>query len=281
MTLAIVYTASGRRSAAVADAMAAGMKRCGVKVVRRTEAQYRGPEGDVAVFYGLEGKLLRALGDYPAEGGTAVHLDLGIWQRHAGGRYRGFHRVAVNGRWSQPHLSGIRRGPERLRRLGVAVEPWRHAPHGRILLAGMGEKAALHVGHAAEAWERRAIAAIRGVTARRIVYRPKPSWLGARPIEDVDYEAPVRDIDWRDTWCLVTHHSNAAVEAIAAGVPAIVAEGPAAEMALRDPARVEWPWRPDGRAQWLQDLAWWQWDIAEMGEGSCWRWLRDEGLVPA
>ena len=277
MTLAIVYVGAGKRATVVGAAMAAGLKRCGVKVRTRPSDAYAGVEGDLAVFYGLEGNLA-ALADYPAAGGHAVYVDLGYWQRHAGGRYAGFHRVAVDGRHPAPHLSRRQKTAARLHGLGVRVAAWRPAS-GHILLAGMGAKAARYVGFAAEEWERAAIAALRTTTDRPITYRPKPSWTAARPIEGCGYSHPLSPLAFDDVFAVVTHHSNTAIEGLAAGVPAFCRQGPAAALALQDLAKIETPWRPEDRERWLANLAWCQWSVAEMAAGDCWRNLVDEGLV--
>ena len=86
-----------------------------------------------------------------------------------------------------------------------------------------------------------------------------------------------RIVDLRDNlvnaWCIVTHNSASAIEAIMAGVPAIVTgDSAASPYSLRDPANVEHPMRPDfDRMRWIATLAANQWTLAEIKNGVAWR----------
>ena len=79
--------------------------------------------------------------------------------------------------------------------------------------------------------------------------------------------------------CVVAHHSNVAVEAILAGIPAICPEGVASVMAGHKLKQIEDPPMPSGRAQWAADIAYCQWSIAEMTAGLPWIHLVREGLI--
>lgn len=134
----------------------------------------------------------------------------------------------------------------------------------------------------AEEWERNAVAALRKVTDRKIVYRPKPSWTGAKPIEGTSFSPRSESLNdvLRDCHAVVTHHSNTAVDALVAGVPVFCLEGVASPLALDDLASIENPVTPDGREQWAADVAWTQFSVKEMQCGLAWRHLKDEGVVP-
>jgi hypothetical protein len=264
--------------------MAEGIARAGDHVELVFEDQYDGSApGDVAVFYGLEGRLPQVFRDYQAKG-RAVYIDLGYWGRREGGRWTGYHKVAVNARHPTAYYRRPSHPSGRFERFNVPIqlsEPrGRHAP---ILLCGMGDKAARAEGYAPETWERWAVNEIRRYTDRPIVYRPKPSWKRARPIEGCGYSPKTREIDaeLRGAWAVVTHHSNAAVEAVLAGVPVFCWYGVAADMGLRDLSRIESPRRPtlDERAQWAADIAYTQWSVAEMKAGAPWLHLRAEGIL--
>lgn len=283
MPSVVIYQSDIRRSRVICDAMAAGLRRHGIVARRRGEHEYAGVEADVAVFYGLAGRLASALQAYPAAGATAVYVDLGYWLRREGGRYTGWHKVAVNARHPTAYFQRRRHDDSRLRRCGVTPQAWRdNGSAAPVLLAGMGAKAAESLGMQPEEWERRAIADIRRHSSRPIIYRPKPSWRDARPIEGTVFDREDRPIErhFPRIHAVVTHHSNAAVEALAGGLPAFCWEGVASTMSLQDLSRIESPHRPDGRAQWLNDIAWCQWSPAEMEAGACWQYLRDERLVP-
>ena len=82
--------------------------------------------------------------------------------------------------------------------------------------------------------------------------------------------------DLQDCWCLVTWASNAAVEAICAGVPAIVL-GESAALAGRSLDGIESPPLPDDRVPWLARLAASQWTVGELADGVAWRALAAAG----
>jgi hypothetical protein len=264
--------------------MAEGIARAGEHVELVFEDQYDGrAHGDAAVFYGLEGRLPQVFRDYQAKG-RAVYVDLGYWGRREGGRWTGYHKVAVNARHPTAYYRTPRHHAGRLARFNVAIKPLEvRARDAPILLCGMGDKAARAEGYAPEAWERWAINEIRRHTNRPILYRPKPSWKQARPLEGCAYSPKTREIEveLRHCWAVVTHHSNAAVEAALAGVPVFCWYGVGADMGLRDLSRIESPHRPtyDERAQWAADIAYTQWSVAEMKAGAPWLHLRAEGIL--
>lgn len=76
-----------------------------------------------------------------------------------------------------------------------------------------------------------------------------------------------------DAWCLVTHSSNAAVDAVISGVPALVLGQSAVKpvsWTFQDIEKPRWPERDD----WLFCLAHNQWTLAEMREGTAWEMLQ-------
>lgn len=262
--------------------MARGITACGDQVTRRFEHQYNGKvEHEVAVFYGLQGKMPSIFYDYKREA-KAVYVDLGYWGRREGGRWTGYHKVAVNDRHPTTYYRARQHAPDRVGRFGLIPKPWRTKGF-HILLCGMGDKGALAEGYLPEQWERDAIREIRKYTKRPIIYRPKPSWKTARPIDGVGYSAPhdkTLEQDLRLCHAVVTHHSNAAVDAIVEGIPAFCWGGVAAGMSSQDLSEIETPYFPTGRAEWIADIAYTQWCIAEMEAGRPWLHLKEEGLIP-
>jgi hypothetical protein len=74
---------------------------------------------------------------------------------------------------------------------------------------------------------------------------------------------------------LVTQHSMAAVEAVLAGVPVVVASSSAAApVGVTDLALIEHPVRPD-RTAWACSLAYGQFHLDEFGNGTAWRILKE------
>lgn len=266
--------------------MAEGIASVGDFPAILSERDYKESDLEVyecACFYGLEGNNARMFKDYSARR-AAVYVDLGYWGRREGGRWSGYHKVCVNGRHPNAYFRAVQHGFERVKRFHVEPRPWRTGkPLQHILLAGMGDKGAIAEGFRPEEWERWAISEIRKHSQRQIIYRPKPSWKTAKPIEGALYSAPhAREIeqDLAECWAVVTHHSNVAVDAILQGIPAFCWGGVALEMSLQDLSRIESPHYPEGRLHWAADIAYTQWSVAEMRNGLPWRHLKQEALIP-
>lgn len=286
LDLAIYMTTGRHRSRLCAEAMLNGIREvegAGKKIDLLNETTYSGPVAPIAVFYGLHGRLFEAFNRYRQDPAlTAVYIDLGYWKRRLPGeRWSGYHKIAVNARHPTAYFQKIRHPEDRRLAAGVQIAPWRRQGE-HIILAGMGEKAARVEGFRYEQWEREAIDRIRLVSGRPIIYRPKPSDGDARNIVGTTFgpskSVPIEDV-LRGAWAVVTHHSNAACDALVAGVPAFCDEGVARPLATNDLSKIEAPLYPDDREQWANDVAYTQWSVAEMYSGAAWRYLRSEELV--
>jgi hypothetical protein len=260
--------------------MMRGAARLNINADLRSSLTYKGiQEHDVAVFYGLAGGLDRIFRDYPESGRKAVYIDLGYWGRRKRGRFDGFHKLSVNARHPTDYFQARPHGSERFRSHDVPIRPWRSSGT-HIVVAGMSAKAAWAEGLQPHEWERRTIARLRQLTRRPIIYRPKPNWAEAKPIEGSTFDrlTPLESTLDR-CHAVVTHHSNVAVDALLAGVPCICPHGVASLLSGHDLEQIESPPMPDGREQWAADLAWTQWSVGEMEGGAAFQYLRSEGLI--
>lgn len=265
--------------------MAEGIAAMGDHVTRCRESDYDGQlRFDVVVFYGLQGNTPQMFFDYRTQR-KAVYVDLGYWGRREGGRWTGYHKVSINDRHPTAYFQAIKHPADRVARFGLhPVVEFKGGRH--ILLAGMGDKGALAEGFQPEAWERAVINEIRKVSDRPIRYRPKPSWKEARPIEGTEYSPPhAREVehDLRDCWAVVTHHSNVALEAMLAGIPAFCWSGVMKNYCRQDLSGIElvgaFPYARYDVDQLLADIAYTQWSVAEMRQGLAWNHLKQEGLL--
>ena len=76
-------------------------------------------------------------------------------------------------------------------------------------------------------------------------------------------------------WCLVTYVSNAAVDAVIAGVPVIcLGQCAGLLMGSSDIRDVANPPTPHGREEWLAQLVANQWTLDEIASGEAWRVLQ-------
>jgi hypothetical protein len=191
----------------------------------------------------------------------------------------------MNARHPTAYFQAVKHDDTRKRRFGVQASAQVKGSGEHILLAGLGPKAAwAEKEGAAGDWERNAITALRAVTGRKIVYRPKPSWADAKPLPGAAFSGPRTPLGpvLNNAYAVVARHSNVTVEGLVLGVPAFVWHGVSVPMGLQDLSMIETPLYPerDVVEQWLNDVAYCQWSLEEMRDGTCLRHLKSEGLIP-
>jgi hypothetical protein len=185
-------------------------------------------------------------------------------------------------------LAGAPPDMTRLAALGIAVRDWRRAGElgDAVLIALQSPYWYLRHDTTLGAWFDTTLAEIRRVTDRPVLVRCKArfaaeTWvaLGAEAIRvRADQPADVA-ADLARAWCVVTHSSAVAVDAILAGIPAFVTHPCAASMmASGKLADIEAPGCMHGVQHWAAWLAANQWTLDEMRRGKCWADLtRNEG----
>ncbi len=146
-------------------------------------------------------------------------------------------------------------------------------PNGPVLVAGIGDKARVQYGSSVDHWEAAMIATARA-RGRIVQYRPKRD--GHHPRGTVPARMGPIDQALQGASCVVTWHSNVAVDAIRLGIPVICRDGAAAAVCPSgfpvesDPQPLAQPVRDT----FLSNLAWFQW--APASESSqLWAWLRE------
>lgn len=155
-------------------------------------------------------------------------------------------------------------GRARFRQHGVTIEPWRKSGRTVLVCLQSDNFMSLTCGIDPDEYRLTLEANIKKATDREIVIRTKAS--------ETTFEQ-----DLQSAWCVITHTSNCAVQAVLAGVPAFVT-GPSAALPMgsADLGRIEDPVYPDGRRDWAALLAENQWTVEEIRCGDAWRALRGE-----
>jgi len=105
----------------------------------------------------------------------------------------------------------------------------------------------------------------------KVVFRPHPLAI-LPPIPGCGYSVGGKFIDaLHDTHCVVTFNSNSAVEAVIEGVPVIATDRGSMAWAVANHALmdVKAPLLPN-RQQWLNDIAYAQWNVEELRSGEAW-----------
>lgn len=142
-------------------------------------------------------------------------------------------------------------------RTSKSVRPWKRGGRHIVIAAPTRTYARFH---RTESWIADTIDALARVTDRQLVIRDKEQYK-RRPIQ--------KDIE--GAHALVTHGSNAAVEAVILGTPVFVhPDSAAALVGLTDLAKIETPIYPD-REPWLCSLAYSQFSERELVDGTLWK----------
>lgn len=111
-------------------------------------------------------------------------------------------------------------------------------------------------------WHKRMKKTLELYTDRTIIMRSKKD---AKPLAE----------DLIDAWAVVTHTSNAAVEALLHGVPVFcTGDCAASHMGLSDVVNIEKPIYPEGRLEMAAVLAANQWTLDELKAGDAWKVLQ-------
>ena len=183
-----------------------------------------------------------------------------------------WHRIVKND--LQHGREIIERPDDRWRRLAMNIEPWKK-PGSKILIAKPDEKPMKFYDMDLENWLEETIATIKQYTDRPIVVRERVKSRNDRIITNTLKEALQDDVH-----CLVTFNSNSATESILCGVPAFTLAPQQAAMPVpeQDLSKIDTPYYPDMdkiRA-WVNHLAYCQFHINELKDGTAWRILNEQ-----
>lgn len=181
------------------------------------------------------------------------HVDLGYLGR---GHFDGYYRVSKNG--LQADIGDEEYSPERFEKIGTRLRPWRRTGTN-ILVAPLSANMGRFLGIDTYQWCQAVKAEIRRWTARPILMKEKHEGEISSALDDC--------------WCLVTHASNAAVDALVEGVPVITLGPSAVEGLSWDFSNIEKPaWF--NREPYFWALANHQWNLDEFRSGKCWNDLQ-------
>lgn len=217
--------------------------------------------------YGLGHPARRPLWmGHVAKGGRVIAFDLGYWARkeHDFGM-----RMTVDAdhpqKWLRPEDG------KRWAAMGIGLRE-DYSPDGPIVLCGMGWKSRRIL---AGDWEAETLARIRATyPGRAVVFKPKRETDPGLPGVPV-VRGAIEDV-LKGASLLVCRHSNVAVDACIAGVPAVCEDGAAAALYGSDLAAPRQPSRAE-RLAFLESLAHWQYRPSEAR--LAWEYLKGRGFV--
>lgn len=281
----IGYTDGGTRSLTVARACVNGAKTLRLSATLKSIVNFNGAiEADIVVFYGLQPRFKLLFDLYVRNQRHCIFVDLGYFGRMQNGKLNGYHRVSVNELFpttifTSPFCESLTY--DRASIFNLDLKPPRN--DGKyLLLAGMSAKSAHVNGYLAEQYETEIISAY-STSKYPIVYRPKPSWPEARPLKGALYSPPEQALTdvLTGARCVITHHSNVAIDGLIEGIPCIVqTPSPAKFLSGNNPETAVCP-DIEVRKKWLSKLAYAQWNLEEMENGLMWKFLLKSGLIHA
>lgn len=242
------------------NSIAAKIQAAGGKVVRDNEQQLLNLPDHIIPIVGCHPPLKNMIADWRKRNRTWIYWDRGYALRifstwlpkpKVG---NGYYRWHVNGF----QMQFIRKVPDdRWKALGIPLQPWQKG--GKHIVIAMPTQP-YSAFHGTERWTDQTVEAISKVTNRKLLIRSKET---KRSLQE----------DLKGAHCLVSHGSNAAVEAVIMGCPVFVHKDSAASLVgSHDINRIETPVYPD-REPWAHSLAYGQYTEPELVDGTLWKLL--------
>lgn len=270
------------RERLLADAFLRGAARHGHEVAAIAKALAPDPgRFDVIGMVGVKSREL--FRTHQHAGTHVVYFDKGYCRQRSpnGLRTWEYWRVAIDAHQPTDRLMKREMPGDRLERLDIELRPWR-TTGDCIVYAGSSAKYHDFYGlREPTTYGAKIVRHIRSLSKRPIVYRPKPSWKEAVPIEGTRWSGREEKIGelMSHAWVMVTHGSNACFEAVLWGVPTIILGNgvarPLSSTVLEDIERPRLA-SDEERLSWLKALAWWQWTTAEFASGEAFEFLEGE-----
>jgi hypothetical protein len=285
-----LFLSDKERERKIGDALSAGFKLHGDEVRVISTQDFDTDKGDgaqLAVMVGVKGRSKEIFEYFRRSGRHTLLIDKSYFDR---GEY---YRVSLDG--FQPHYAHAKpRSRDRLLSFDINLAPMRKSGK-HIIYAGSSQKYCnWHDIGDASAFAADTCFKIRKLTKNSfpIYYRPKPSWAAMHPdevvpVKDTIFSGPQESLKDRlhDCHALVTHGSNAAIEALISGIPVVLVstEGACAAWPLAghvlDGDIMAPPIPTDAqRMQLFADLAWCQFTLEEMAAGLAWETLLDKTI---
>lgn len=245
------------------------------------------PGCDVAICVGVKGGSQTVWDEYQSRGAHTVIIDKGYTRLPGGPLGTLYWRISVDHFQPLPYFQKFQRPDDRWKKTGKEILPWRRDDNSGmyVIWAGSSQKYCNwhNLGDATE-YAGKVLQSCNLFTVKhqKLVYRPKPSWGNAVPLDDksIRYSPAKEKLKqyFDKAHCVITFGSNAAVEAVCAGVPVIViGDGLAAPVGSTSISDMQTVYRPSykKRLQWAADMAYCQWSCAEMKSGEAWHNIRD------
>lgn len=241
---------------------------------------------DIACMIGVKGRSKQIMEAHLTAGKHTIYFDKGFFSGANGPRSK-YVRISVDSFQLLGYFMNAKWPSDRFDALNIKVAP-RYTKGENILICGGSLKYAqwhnlpsIDGLDPATSWAKMMVEEIRKYTKRPIVYSPKPSWQDAVPVPGAAFRRPpgthIQD-ELKTTWLCLTYGSNAALDAILAGIPAIVTGDGIAKPMSTKLVDIERPFFPtdEQRQEWLNTVAYNQWSLPELASGQAWEMLKPQ-----
>lgn len=283
-----VLAQSDWRETNLAQAIQSGAKACGDEVEIRTVPD----DGEVEVIpcdlvckIGVKSRFWFEA--YRKAGIPWLYFDKGYIRERAPTQWLTYWRLSVNQHHPIAFMAEAKKDRTRADRMGFRFDKWRTDRGRHVIVDGGSAKNYAFNGLGDP--DERARALVKQLEAltpeRPIIYRPKPSWKAARQIEGTEFArgragVHVKDVkhDLERAHVVVSYSSAICYDAHRIGIPSIVlGGGPARPISSTSLDDIEHPRLASDqeRQQWLNNLAWCQFEMPEYADGTAWRIVRE------
>jgi len=181
-----------------------------------------------------------------------------------------WHRIVKN---DLQHGKITPRPDDRFRKFNKNINAWKRTGR-KILIAAPDEKPCKFYGIEKDTWLKETVETIKKYTDRPVEIRERAK----NRIDRIKHSTLHEALD-DDVFALVTYNSVAATESVFYGIPAFTLApcNAASPVSSQDLSQIETPYYPDKDKvyQWACHLAYGQFHVSEMKDGSAWRILKD------
>lgn len=264
MIVAFHYRQPFTRQLAMGEALKKGLGGDEIAII---QGGGRHAIADALVLYGVGG-ISRDIWD-AYEGKPRILIDKGYARK-------GFMRVTINEFHPLKWLAEANPPADRL--LATGWDPIAYGygdPGDHVLLDALSGKYCHWMKMDRFAWIADTIRAIRSVTDMPILFRPRPSHNPAPPVPEgtILDEGPLSESLAKSAF-VVSHGGNLGCDAVIAGRPH-VALGPSPALCLSSKSlKVEVVPTDAQRHRWMKALAYCQYSMDEIADGTMWKWVR-------
>lgn len=161
--------------------------------------------------------------------------------------------------------------PDRWNKHGVDIHPWKHDGDYYLIMGQVNGDMSIH-GVNIENWYASIYEELKSRTQKPVYFRPHPlSRASHASLPTLDGEL---DIQLRRACGVATYNSNSGVDAALAGVPVMAQDEGSmvwdiSAHSISELMEFNYP----DRAQWVYNLAYTQWTLEEMSDGTAWKHL--------